>query len=82
MWPDHGTIKKHLPQSFKKNFKDYVFIIGCNEHRALQQEHRHGQSYKHNNTSNYLIGITPSGAISFLSLGWFDRMLNKLILRH
>ena len=31
VWPDHGTIKRHLPRSFKKNFKDCVCIIDCSE---------------------------------------------------
>ena len=29
--PDHGTIRRHLPRSFKKNFKDCVCIIDCSE---------------------------------------------------
>ena len=36
---------------------------------------------KHNNTSKYLIGITPAGAISFLSLGWVGRVLDKQIIK-
>ena len=31
VWPDHGTIKKHLRLTFKKNFKDCVCIIDYGE---------------------------------------------------
>ena len=31
VWPDHGTVRRHLPRSFKKNFKDCVCIIDCSE---------------------------------------------------
>ena len=38
-------------------------------------------NYKHNNTSKYLIGITPAGAISFLFLGWGGRVSDKQITK-
>ena len=31
VWPDHGTIRRHLPHSFKNNNKDCVYIIDCSE---------------------------------------------------
>ena len=37
-------------------------------------------NYKHNNTSEYLIGITPAGAIN-LSLGWGGRVSDKQITK-
>ena len=50
--------------------------------KTLQQEYRYGQIiYKHNNTSKYLIGITPGGAISFLSLEWDGRVSDKQITK-
>ena len=47
-WPDHGTIRRHLPCSFKTNFKNCVCIIDAVRYllkdlKTLQQEHRHGQ---------------------------------------
>ena len=36
-------------------------------------------NYKSTNTIKYLIGITPSGGISFLSAGWGGKASDKLI---
>jgi len=35
--------------------------------------------YKHHNTVKYLIGITPQGAISFISDGWEGRTSDKYL---
>ena len=29
-------------------------------------------NYKHNKTIKYLVGVTPTGLVSFLSFGWVD----------
>ena len=34
-------------------------------------------NYKSRNTIKYLVGITPSGAVSFLSAGWGERASDK-----
>ena len=75
---DHGTIRRHLPRCFKKNCKDCVCIIDCSEIFIQRPKNLTGRAqtwsnYKNNNTSKYLIGITPAAAIIFLSLGWGGR---------
>ena len=86
VWPDHGIIRRHFPQSFKKNFKDCVCMIDCSEifierPKNLTARAQTRSNYKHNNTSKYLIGITPAGAISFSSLGWGGRVSDKQIMK-
>ena len=34
-------------------------------------------NYKHTNTIKYLIGISPAGAVTFLSHGWGGRISDK-----
>ena len=86
MRPDHGTIRRHLSRSFKKNFKDYVCIIDCSEiyierPKNLTARAQTWSNYKHKNASKYLIGITPAEAISFLSFGWGGRVSDKQIMK-
>ena len=86
VWPDHATIRRHLPRSFNKNFKDCVCIIDCSEMfierpKNLTAKAQTWSNYKHNNTLKYSIGITPAGATSFLSLGWGSRVSDKLIMK-
>ena len=86
MWPDHGTISRHLPRSFKKNFKDCVCIIDCSKKfierpKNLTARAQTWSNYEHNNTSKYLIGITHARAINFLSLGWGGRVSDKQITK-
>ena len=83
---DHGTIRRQLPRSFKKKFKDCVCIIDCSEifierPKNLTARAQTWSNYKHKNASKYLIGITPAGAISFLSLGWGSRVSDKQIMK-
>ena len=63
-----------------------VCIIDCSEikierHFNLNSRAQTWSNYKHSNTIKYLIGITPAGAVSFLSHGWGGRVSKEITLK-
>ena len=67
MFPSRKKLHKTLPKSFRR-FKNVRVILDCTEFftqapRNYQQQGNMYSSYKNHCT----IGITPSGAISFVS---------------
>lgn len=70
-FPSRQLIKENMPGCFKP-FKNIRVIIDCFEIFAQQPTHFAEQgnmysSYKHHTTLKGLVGIAPSGGISFLS---------------
>ena len=71
IWPSQELVRKNLPDSFKFYERTRV-VIDCTElyvekpFRPLAQRLT-WSSYKHANTFKLLVGIMPSGAITFLS---------------
>ena len=71
MFPSRKKIQKHLPKSFRK-FKNVRVILDATEFftqapRNYEQQGNLYSSYKNHCTCKVLVGITPSGAISFIS---------------
>ena len=67
-----------------EEWKDVVSIIDCSEISIEQPKNltaraQNWSNYKYNNTAKYLIGITISGAVLFLSAGWGGRVSDKQI---
>ena len=85
-WPRKGEIKEKLPKRFKK-FKNLRIIIDCAEFFIQKPKIPESQkitwsSYKHWNTAKLLVGITPTGVISFIPPLWTGSISDKEIVRN
>lgn len=81
-WPSKETVLKNMPKSFRRNYRKCRVIIDCSEifiqrPSNLDARARTWSNYKHHNTLKFLVGITPYGAISFLSKCWGGRVSDK-----
>ena len=85
-WPSSAVIRKFLPRSFKQTFSKVVSIIDCTEFFIAKPRSPTAQSltyssYKHHNTFKALIGISPTGAITFVSNLWGGNVSDRYITK-
>lgn len=71
-FPSWNVVKKYMPEAFRKDYPNTRIIIDATEFfierpSSLVSQSSTFSSYKNRNTVKVLIGITPSGAISFVS---------------
>ena len=71
-FPPRHIIQKYMPKVFRVTFPNARVIIDATEFAVERPSSLVSQagtfsSYKHMNTIKVLIGITPSGAVSFVS---------------
>ena len=84
VWPDQKMIWKTLPECFKPLYAQATCIIDCSEifiERATSHLAR-GETYsnyKSQNTAKFLVAISPTGAIIFVSKCWGGRTSDKMI---
>lgn len=82
VWPEKQAILRNLPKAFKGKYRNTRVIIDCSEifigrPANLLARNITYSNYKHHNTVKFLVGITPCGAISFLSKCWGGRVSDK-----
>ncbi|XP_028303821.1 uncharacterized protein LOC114463999 isoform X2 [Gouania willdenowi] len=83
-WPSKEAVQENMPVAFKRKFCKCRCVIDCMEICIDRPTHLTARaqtwsSYKHNHTVKYLVGVTPAGAISFLSPGWGGSVSDKQI---
>ena len=72
-WPKREVIRKNLPPAFKSLYPNCCCIIDCSEifiemPASFSARSKTYSDYKKHNTLKFLIGITPCGSISNLSI--------------
>ena len=73
VWPPRESIREHLPEIFlKSGYGKCRVIIDCAEvfidrPKSLSSQAATWSDYKHHETFKFLVGITSTGFISFLS---------------
>ncbi|CAC5403622.1 unnamed protein product [Mytilus coruscus] len=83
-WPDKDSLIKNMPVIFKKTYPRCVSIIDCfevfiNRPGHLTARAQTWSNYKHHNTIKFLVPITPTGAISYVSRAFGGRTSDKVI---
>ena len=76
-----------LPECFKPMYSHTTCIIDCSEifiqqPTSLSARAETCSNYKHHNTVKFLIAISPTGAIIFISKCWGGRTSDKHITAH
>lgn len=71
-WPTQETVRKNLPENYPAKYSDTRIILDCTEFFTVKPGNCTAQAatystYKHHNTAKALVGITPTGLISFVS---------------
>lgn len=74
-----------MPPSFKKRYSSVWVIIDSTEIYIKKPSSLVNQSltfsnYKHHTTVKFLVGISPSGVISFVSEGWPGKTSDRKLI--
>ena len=78
------VIDRIMPSAFKMKYPSVRVIIDCTEVFIQRSSSLINQSltfsnYKHHTTIKFIVGITPSGVISFVSEGWSRKTSDRQI---
>lgn len=86
IWPTREDVDRHMPDGFKELYPSTIVILDCTEifvqtPSSLLLQSQLYSSYKSSTTLKGLIGITPHGAVSFVSSLYSGNISDKEITR-
>ena len=86
LWPTREQVKREMPRVFREKFPNVRVVIDCTEIYvqtpwSLLRNSEMFSNYKKNTTFKCLIGITPAGAVSFVSTLYCGNISDKHITR-
>lgn len=72
IYPSAAVVRSHLPPDYPPEYSDTRIILDCTEFFITTPGNTSSQAatfstYKHHNTVKALIGVTPTGVITFVS---------------
>ena len=72
IWPSRETVNRTMPEDFRKAYPSTRVVIDCTEVKcampsSLLLNSKLFSAYKNHTTLKGLVGISPSGAITFIS---------------
>ncbi len=84
IWPTRESIHKTMPAVFKAMYPSTRVIIDCTEifierPSSFQSQSATYSTYKSHNTAKGLVGISPSGAVTFVSDLYVGRSSDKQV---
>ena len=87
MWPSREKVNKHMPEQFKEKYPLTRITIDCTEVKcqmpcSLCLNSELFSTYKNNTTLKALVGITPGGALSFVSQVYTGHISDRKIVLH
>lgn len=82
VWPDQEILRATLPECFKEKYIRTTCIIDCSEifierPSSLSARAETFSNYKHHNTVKFLVAVSPTGAIIFVSKCWGGRVSDR-----
>ena len=85
-WPSRAVIDTHMPAQFKEFYPSTRVIIDCTEiftevPSSMFVQSLTYSSYKHHNTFKGLVGICPTGAVTFISQLYAGSVSDQAITR-
>ncbi|GFR82126.1 THAP domain-containing protein 4 [Elysia marginata] len=85
LWPSKPDIRQSLPESFKRYYPKTRAIIDCTEvymetPSSLDTQAMCWSDYKHHCTLKFLVAISPTGLITYISKAYGGRASDKFIV--